>query len=130
MLYLGSRQKISFIEISKLAGETKMNKEQCFEEMMAEIKAKYSASIFESEVNTYLDRYQQYYRENIAMNPTKGFTAVVGWYHQRKNEFNDEFKKLGIKVKADLVAPLHDYEHQLKQTGMGRLRELENKLDK
>ena len=107
-----------------------MDKEQFFEEMMAEIKAKYSASMFESEVNLYLDRYQQYYRENILMNPTKGLTAVIGWYSQRKKEFYEEFRKLGIKLKEDPVEPLHDYEHQLKQTGMNRLSELEKKLDK
>ena len=107
-----------------------MDKEQFFEEMMAEIKAKYSASMFESEVNLYLDRYQQYYRENILINPTKGLTAVIGWYSQRKKEFYEEFRKLGIKVKEDPVAPLHEYEHQLKETGMSRLAELEKKLDK
>lgn len=107
-----------------------MEIEQFFEEMMAEIKAKYSASMFESEVNLYLDRYQQYYRENISMNPTKGLTAVIGWYSQRKKEFFEEFRKLGIKIKEDPVAPLHEYEHQLKETGMSRLGELEKKLNK
>ena len=107
-----------------------MNKEQFFEEMMAEIKEKHSSSIFESEVNVYLSRYQKFYRENILINPTKGFTAVIGWYSQRKKEFYEEFRKLGIKVKEDPVEPLHDYEHQLKETGMSRLAELEKKLDK
>ena len=107
-----------------------MEIEQFFEEMMAEIKANYSASMFESEVNLYLDRYQQYYRENISMNPSHGFTANMGWHIQRKNEFYEEFRKLGIKVKEDPVAPLHEYEHQLKETGMSRLGELEKKLNK
>lgn len=107
-----------------------MDKEQFFEEMMAEIKEKHSASMFESEVNVYLSRYQKFCRENISPNPAEGFSANWGWHIQRKNEFNDEFKKLDIKVKDDPVEPLHDYEHQLKQTGMGRLSELEKKLDK
>lgn len=107
-----------------------MDKEQFFEEMMAEIKEKYSSSIFESQVNTYLNRYQQYYRENISPNPAEGFSANWGWYIQRKNEFNDEFKKLDIKVKDDPVATLHEHEHELKKTGMDRLSELEKKLDK
>jgi hypothetical protein len=107
-----------------------MNKEQFFEETMAEIKEKYSASIYVSELNQYIDRYYDFYRENIAMNPTKGFTAVVGWYNQRKNEFYEVFRKLGIKVKQDPIAPLHDYEHQLKESGMNRLSELEKKLNK
>jgi hypothetical protein len=33
-------------------------------------------------------------------------------------------------VKNDLVAPLHDYEHQLKNLGQRRLSELEKKLGK
>lgn len=107
-----------------------MKKAQFFEELMARIKEKNITSMLESEVNVYLDRYKQYYRENISMNPSHGFRANMGWHIQRKNEFFDEFNKLGIKVKQDPVAPLHDYEHQLKETGMSRLDELKKKLDK
>lgn len=98
------------------------------ENLISEIKEKNISSIYESEFDRYVSRYQNYYRENVSANPTRGFTAVVGWYHQRRKEFYEEFKTLGINVKDNPVAPLHDYEHQLKSTGMNRLSELERKL--
>lgn len=107
-----------------------MDKEQFIEEMMAEIKEKHSSSIFESELGSYRSRYYDFYRDNILMHPIKGISSIAGWFSDRQNEFNDEFRRLGIKVKQDPVAPLHDYEHQLKETGMNRLSELEKKLDK
>jgi len=98
------------------------------ENLIAELKSRNVSSIYEFDLNKYISRYQQYYRENVAMNPTKGFTAVIGWYDQRRKEFYEEFKKIGIHVKDNPVPPLHEYEHQLKQTGMNRLSELERKL--
>ncbi len=130
ILCLRSCIKIGFNEISKLVGEANMDKEQYLEELMAEIKEKYSSSILESQVNIYLEQYQQFYRETISPNPAQGFTANMGWHLQRKSEFDDEFKNLGIRVNEDPVEKLHDYENQLKQTGMSRLSELEKKLDK
>ena len=107
-----------------------MDKEQYLEELMAEIKRQHGSSILESQANIYLRRYEQYYRENISPNPAQGFAANMGWHVQRKSEFDDVFKNLGIRVDEDPVEKLHDYEHQLKQTGMSRLSELEKKLDK
>jgi hypothetical protein len=98
------------------------------ENLIYEIKSSNISSVYESELNKYVSRYQNYYRENVLTNPTKGFSAVIGWYDQRRKEFYEEFKKLGISIKDDPIAPLHDYEHQLKQTGMNRLSELERKL--
>lgn len=98
------------------------------ENLISELKEKNISSMYESELDKYINRYYQYYRENVAMNPTSGFTAVIGWYQQRRKEFYEDFKLLGINVKDNPVAPLHDYEHQLKQTGMNRLSELERKL--
>lgn len=98
------------------------------ENLILEIKNSNISSVYESELNKYLSRYQNYYRENVSMNPTKGFTAVIGWYDQRRKEFYKEFKKLGISIKDNPILPLHDYEHQLKQNGMNRLSELEKKL--
>ena len=107
-----------------------MDKEQYLQQLMAEIKEKYSSSIFESELDEYKSRYYVFFRENILMHPIQGFSSVAGWYSERQIEFYKEFKKLGIKIKENPVSPLHDYEHQLKQTGMNRLSELEKKLDK
>ena len=130
ILCLRSCIKIGFNEISKLVGEITMDKEQYLEELMAEIKEKYSSSMFESELDEYKSRYYDFYRENISPNPAQGFAANMGWHVQRKSEFDDVFKNLGIRVDEDPVEKLHDYEHQLKQTGMSRLSELEKKLDK
>jgi hypothetical protein len=107
-----------------------MDKAQFIKDIMAEIKEKYSSSIFESELGSYRSRYYDFYRDNILMHPTKGFSSIAGWFSERQNEFNEEFRKLGIKVKEDPIAPLHEYEHQLKETGMSRLGELEKKLNK
>ena len=107
-----------------------MDKEQFIEDIMAEIKEKHSSSIFESKLRIYRSRYCDFYRDNILMHPIKGISSIERWFSDRQNEFYEEFRRLGIKVKQDPVAPLHDYEHQLKETGMNRLSELEKKLDK
>ena len=59
-----------------------------------------------------------------------GFYGWMSFHDTCRAEFNAKFKKIGIAVKEDPVLPLHDYEHQLKDSGLDRLSELEKKLGK
>ena len=106
-----------------------MSKEKFLDDLMRNIKERNLSSVFESEVVKEKAVYRTYCL-SIAKNKPSGFFGSWAFHVECENEFTRRFKKLGMTVKDDPVPPLHDYEHQLKDSGMKRLSELEKKLGK
>ena len=106
-----------------------MSKEKFLDDLMRNIKERNLSSVFESEVVKEKAVYRTYCL-SIAENKPAGFFGSWAFHIECENEFTRRFKKLGITVKDDPVPALHDYEHQLKDSGMERLSELEKKLGK
>jgi hypothetical protein len=106
-----------------------MSREIFLEELIAQIKERNLPSVFESELEKEKSVYRGYCL-SIVENKPSGFLGSMAFHLECDNEFSRRFKKLGITVKEDPVKPLHDYEHQLKDSGLSRLSELEKKLGK
>ena len=106
-----------------------MGQEQFLDDLLRQIKEKNLSSVFESELEKERSVYRDYCLSLVEIKPS-GFLGSMAFHLECDNEFNRRFKKLGIAVKEDPVASLHDYEHQLKDSGLDRLTELEKKLGK
>jgi len=106
-----------------------MGQEQFLDDLLSQIKERNLSSVFESELEKERSIYRDYCLSMAEIKPS-GFLGSMAFLLECDNEFNRRFKKLGITVKDDPVPPLHDYEHQLKNSGLSRLSELEKKLGK
>ena len=106
-----------------------MSREKFLDNLISQIAERNLSSIFESDLEKEKSIYRGYCL-SIAENKPSGFLGSMGFHFQCDNEFSRRFKKLGIAVKEDPVELLHDYEHQLKDSGLSRLLELEKKLGK
>ena len=106
-----------------------MSREKFLDYLISQITKRNLPSIFESDLEKEKSIYRGYCL-SIAENKPSGFLGSWAFHLACDNEFSRRFKKLGIAVKEDPVEPLHDYEHQLKDSGLSRLSELEKKLGK
>jgi hypothetical protein len=106
-----------------------MSREKFLDDLINQIVERNLSSIFESELKKEISIYLDYCTSLEEKKPS-GFYGWMSFHEKCKSEFSIKFKKLGISVKDDPVAPLHDYEHQLKDSGLNRLSELEKKLGK
>jgi len=106
-----------------------MSREKFLDDLISQIAERNLPSIFESDLEKEKSIYRGYCL-SIAENKPSGFLGSWAFRLACDNEFTRRFKKLGIAVKEDPVEPLHDYEHQLKDSGLSRLSELEKKLGK
>jgi hypothetical protein len=106
-----------------------MSQEKFLDDLIIQIAERNLSSIFKSDLEKEKSIYRNYCL-SIAENKPSGFLGSMAFYLECDNEFSRRFKKLGIAVKEDPVEPLHDYEHQLKDSGLSRLSELEKKLGK
>lgn len=97
------------------------------EKLIEEIKQKYEGevSVHHSELREYRDRYYTYCLNQLETRPS-GFFGWVSFSNDTTSKFDEAFNKLNIEIIRDEIEPLHD--HELKQTGMNRLSELESKL--
>ena len=114
---------------SKERNEAFMSREKFLYDLISQIAERNLSSIFESDLEKEKTVYRDYCL-SISENKPSGFLGSMTFHIECDNEFSRRFKKLGIYVKDDPVAPLHDYEHQLKDSGLNRLSELEKKLGK
>ena len=106
-----------------------MSREKFLDILISQIAERNLPSIFESDLEKEKSIYRGYCL-SITENKPSGFLGSLGFHFECDNEFSRQFKKLGIAVKEEPVEPLHDYEHQLKNSGLSRLSELEKKLEK
>ena len=101
-----------------------MSREKFLDDLITQIAERNLSSILYSdlkiEISIYLD-----FCTSLEEKKPSGFYGWMSFHDKCRTEFSNKFKKLGISVKDDPVTPLHDYEHQLKDSGLDRLSELE-----
>lgn len=97
------------------------------DKLVNEIKQNYGdrTSLYDSELREYRDRYYTHCLNQLEDRPS-GFFGWVSFSNDVTKKFDEELSKLGIKIMEDPIKPLHN--HELKQSGMNRLSELERKF--
>lgn len=98
------------------------------ESLIADIRKRHMAKIFESEYADYYAKYRRHYETEVEPSPKVGFFNSMAWDAERRREFSKAFEQLNLKVEPDPIAPLHPY--NLEKNGLERLNELQKKIKK